>query len=1316
MESKPELGTYQCSIRLRRFQKLVSESGVDGLLFIGGVDSGFNPGCSQGISHLIYGSSNRDCADAGHLEGGLGDAIFLIKALSIYIYTADGATAAMVSDLLSETTSEIQILYPTPPEASDPDAVEEHKIGSFVQMLRGCKVLAMPWASESTPKQLDLMQLEKWPLLQAYGLEHVGRGGFFTQNFQILNVYNELHAKVYGNMDGHSVERVIGTSAPILQQHWMEMLHGLGKKAVGSAAATLTERLVAEPILGYFSYGMLRPSQGVSQSITMVPRVLVGARTNADDAMSESLPLHSAPGPYPGAPALHMVAEAADGRGPLRVCRTMFLTQGVLTPDLFADKEEEADEGYDYATTIAGWNGEDALLLMRLYAAVVAAARAAMEHFALKEGSTVLSAKGVAVQSLAQHCELFGVAQPALSQQLRFSLWECDHLNRVQAAADRGSRKLKVLRLAIKDIQSKVHPGSLLGAVAYADTFLEVPAHSGRPAQLLNFTERLPAITSLSALGAEAAAALHASKSFTRLASASPASVIEAGERVAAAKAAKRKQEETRAARMTAKAAAAKLKKVQLMAKTGADDVAPIIHKRGAADEDGDEGQKDQDSTESEEEGLDPQDAKEEEDDALDADNEQDGLIEVDDVTTAVPALMELMSDNGPLGRMLTLGGGEEAVILTGASACSAVPGTMWCFTSGLVFVTQHTQAMWVLRFNGGGLEAITVQDLGAVGEVVVLRGQAAACGLPPACHLTTNRHVALALSSMAQTGRKHMHSVVLPTWHQACTEAANAANASDEPGDGSSSITYLKDSSAANPFPETLYFSMLAAVQLAGHGVQPKRWAAMMLQDDVVEEAVSRLDKLELHSGLAPLDPLVESLLLREPPHAASLLLSAPTAVTLVLGLPGAGQSIVASSLHSILGQQGVRPHVVLIPSDESLCLGQAMIEDVINANVQPSGHLLLVASCMDGVVPVLRLLASCTAFKSGKAYLGSVISCVSADMMYEEPLRGVLMPGLMAQLAAGYVDALVLVPGSSPAAEVTKAQELMQLRNPYVPLLRGSRPSLLRAADDLLPPAADRLARLLQQKDLRLWSAAAGASIAEGHQHPSLFGPVLSCLIKFKGSLDVLTLRLKLEEAGMSATNVEPIALMDTSLVPSKMRILSVVGTLVERAGGSIASGTAPAQQHAVVTELHGSRQAGVKAREWPLAGILPPLMCSPENEGPAGQLLFVGTNLDVGALQALIQTSGKGESGADAPQLRKVASITPTERAAIAQQHLLDDLPEGVCFDGSRYRDEFGDVLKEHPYLDRFVSEYIESFNKDLTDQWKSKGASSASVIIL
>lgn len=85
-------------------------------------------------------------------------------------------------------------------------------------------------------------------------------------------------------------------------------------------------------------------------------------------------------------------------------------------------------------------------------------------------------------------------------------------------------------------------------------------------------------------------------------------------------------------------------------------------------------------------------------------------------------------------------------------------------------------RALWVLSFQEQ-LESITIQDLRApassdasssggeplasLGEAVVFRGRDAACGLPPACHTTTNPHIALSLASMPQV-RFHDCSVMI--------------------------------------------------------------------------------------------------------------------------------------------------------------------------------------------------------------------------------------------------------------------------------------------------------------------------------------------------------------------------------------------------------------------------------------------------------------------------------------------------------------------------------------------------------------------------
>lgn len=185
--SPPELGTLQAGLRLRRLQRLAASLGLDGLLAVPGLDGRFNAGSAQLLGHLLQGTSNRDAADAVHLSAELLDSVLLLTQQGVAAYAPSIKTASQLSEMLGDTVPGVlQVVSPTPAEASDPDAVEECKLGTFVQMLRGMQRLGIPWAAASaTPAAPKPMELEKWPLLQAYGLEGVGRAGFFTQNFQV---------------------------------------------------------------------------------------------------------------------------------------------------------------------------------------------------------------------------------------------------------------------------------------------------------------------------------------------------------------------------------------------------------------------------------------------------------------------------------------------------------------------------------------------------------------------------------------------------------------------------------------------------------------------------------------------------------------------------------------------------------------------------------------------------------------------------------------------------------------------------------------------------------------------------------------------------------------------------------------------------------------------------------------------------------------------------------------------------------------------------------------------------------------------------
>jgi hypothetical protein len=68
------------------------------------------------------------------------------------------------------------------------------------------------------------------------------------------------------------------------------------------------------------------------------------------------------------------------------------------------------------------------------------------------------------------------LSETDLEHNLQFALWSSDHTNRVSGQARQYARKVKVLRLSLLNVRSCApqHPGALLGALTYADTFVEV--------------------------------------------------------------------------------------------------------------------------------------------------------------------------------------------------------------------------------------------------------------------------------------------------------------------------------------------------------------------------------------------------------------------------------------------------------------------------------------------------------------------------------------------------------------------------------------------------------------------------------------------------------------------------------------------------------------------------------------------------------------------------------------------------------------------------------------------------------------------------
>ncbi|MEW5304242.1 MAG: hypothetical protein WDW36_006866 [Sanguina aurantia] len=1055
----------QVGLRLRRLQALVTDVGVGGLLLISGQDGGFNAGATQVLGYLLQGESSRDALELTQLSDPWGDCMLFIQphALSVYVTTAGACDE--LRRLTTRHASNVRIFCPEMDESDDPDGFEEFKLGALVAMLRGCDSVGIPHA---TPLQEgrgvtataaaaaglgppvlmiaeQLMGVERWPLLQAYGLDGVGRPGFFTMNFKVWDV-NSTVQRVYASLDGRAVQALVSQRCSSLRQQWMETLRVMTRQPAVSREG-VTERQLAELLQGFFTYGLVRPRPDVVADITMPPRVAFGVHTNVDGSASSASSLQelsargspaehlAAPGSHglggggagrPASSPLHMVVEGADPRSALRVARSYFLSAGALVRDAFADAEAEQEEGYSYDSTTRGWACDDAVQLMRTYLALVEAANAVMSHFALTEGAAAGGAEAVALDTLTGCCGRLGLPPPASSTpsrgssgRLAVSLWQCDHANRVTGVARRGSRQLKVVRLSLLDIHSSSHNGALLGGLVYADTFLDIPASASssvlpaRQAALLNLTAAIPALVAWPVFGCEAAVHARAEKSLAGVA-AMGAGDGGGGATSAGAAAAERRRSSARAAAARAVESAAAAARAALIA-AGATDA------DAAADE-------------------------------IDAPGHVSESEEAEDVPPVGRVAWR------PLGPQLTFGGGDECVLLSASPLLAAVPGAITCFSSGFVFVAAHSGAMWVCEFSAA-LERIVVQELqgpkGApsLGEAIVFRGRSPACGFSPACHLTTGVHLALPLAAMSQGVQRHLMRAVLPAWKSACTDGERHAH---EEGETSHAVVeYRKDPTAPNPFPPALHAAHAHAAALL-QPLQPggtrKVWEEVQLPDAEVEELLTRLDCVELRTSLAASDPSLDAMLANSsanlPATASTTAITAPSAATppatatavlsLVCGLPGADHALVAETLMGMSESPsdsrivwlqcptgpppGPRASMPAVPavgpkasppaaSPGPLLLSQSDVNSALDAalahttagdttttpsstaplspspSAAPAGagaclrHVIVVAVGFEGVGPVLQCLAGSRAVTSGRAVLGAVLACVAAD-----------------------------------------------------------------------------------------------------------------------------------------------------------------------------------------------------------------------------------------------------------------------------------------------------------------------------------------------
>jgi hypothetical protein len=115
-------------------------------------------------------------------------------------------------------------------DEEDTERQEVIKIAQFYEMLFDKKAVGMPVRqldSINDEEKLPMQLVEKWPLVQAYGLDMVGNG-FFTMKHGFVNVRDEMN-KIYREYDSFSKYRIVNEEIERLNVTYFDNFFNLNR-------------------------------------------------------------------------------------------------------------------------------------------------------------------------------------------------------------------------------------------------------------------------------------------------------------------------------------------------------------------------------------------------------------------------------------------------------------------------------------------------------------------------------------------------------------------------------------------------------------------------------------------------------------------------------------------------------------------------------------------------------------------------------------------------------------------------------------------------------------------------------------------------------------------------------------------------------------------------------------------------------------------------------------------------------------------------------------------------------------------------------
>lgn len=316
--------------RLRSLQRLVSDADLsypNALLFVPGLDGRNNKGSLMVLKYLFEGAAGKEL-----LEGSLTDVFECLEEMVLLvqegcvsvIYTREMRKVLLPwFENLATAASSVLVEYLSSAEdEASVDALQSRKCIDFKRMMlqqvpqgRGVGI-PIPLGYD------DVLDVETWPLLQAFALESVFcPTGFLSNRYTIVDMTEFLDV-LYRTIDPPCVQVAV-EAASSAASHMLQCV-----SILDTATAEQRSRKTAEDILGplemLFEFGELHCAEPADPALR--PVVLLGA-----DSQALGLPRAQLPRGWMNrtvGSSTHVVLEGCEPSTGLRLCRTVFLQRG----------------------------------------------------------------------------------------------------------------------------------------------------------------------------------------------------------------------------------------------------------------------------------------------------------------------------------------------------------------------------------------------------------------------------------------------------------------------------------------------------------------------------------------------------------------------------------------------------------------------------------------------------------------------------------------------------------------------------------------------------------------------------------------------------------------------------------------------------------------------------------------------------------------------------------------------------------------------------------------------------------------------------